>query len=242
MSLIIEAILILTALFTIISYTWKGFIKSLFGVCKYGISFIISYAFSSSLGQIISNKFMFAKVEPTVYNWLNNIHTESDGITQISGVLNNIPDNAKGLLSSLGLNMDALTDMYGEQGISAETLNNISFEISQFVSSFISNAIAYACLFFSCLIVLTIVGFILDKIFSFPVLKTLNRFLGFVFGVVCAAVNTIVLCAIITVIFSFMEIYNPEFSIEALNQSTVIFRLIYNSDIITNIINSLKIF
>ena len=240
MSLIIDVSLILIALYTIISYTHKGFIKSFFGVCKCGNAFIKSYKLAKPIGAIVSDKFMLAKVEPIVNNWLNQISLEVYDNIQINDILNNIPENFQSFLSSLGMDINNLLDVYAGQGATPETVGDLARTMSTFISGFISNAIAYICLFFIAIIVLSIVGFILDKIFSTLPLKPINKFLGFLFGIICAVINIIIVCSIIAVVLSLVEIKYPEYSVEALNSSTVLFRFINSSDIITNIIDFLK--
>ena len=50
---IIDVILILSAVLCIIIYTHKGFVKSVFGLCKYGISLLLSYLLAPLVGNVI---------------------------------------------------------------------------------------------------------------------------------------------------------------------------------------------
>ena len=241
MGLIIDIALVLAALTTVISYTNKGFIKSFFGACKCGIAFVISYTLAKPIGSLISDRFMFAKIEPVVNNWLNQMPLDQYDNIQINDIINNIPDNFKEILTSLGMDIDHLLNVYSGQGATPETIGDLARNMSVFISGFVSNAIAYIAIFFIAVIILSIVGFILDLIFSNSPLKPINKFLGFLFGIVCAIINMIITCSIIAVILSLIEMKYPEYSVEALNNTTVIFRFINSSDIITRIIDSLKI-
>jgi hypothetical protein len=183
---------------------------------------------------------MFAKVEPIVNNWLDQISLESYDNIQINDILSNIPENFQNFLSSLGMDINSMLDAYAGQGATPETVGDLARTMSTFISNFISNAIAYVCLFFIAIIILSIIGFILDTIFSTSPLKPINKFLGFLFGIICAAINMIIACSIIAVVFSIIEISAPEYSVEALDNSTVLFRFINSSNIITDIIDFLK--
>ena len=164
---IIDVILILSAVLCIIIYTHKGFVKSVFGLCKYGISLLLSYLLAPLVGNVI-------------------------------------------------------------------------YENYEMESVFISNAMAYILVFFASLLSISLVALLLDKVCDLPILKQLNKFMGFVLGVLCAAINLVAFCSLISVALHIVEIKYPQMSVEMVSQSTVIFGYINDLDIITHLISLLK--
>lgn len=95
-----------------------------------------------------------------------------------------------------------------------------------------SIAIAFLAVFLLSVILLSVLIFFLDKLFdSTPGLRQINKGLGFLFGLICAFVNLIVVCSTITLVLNITSMNNPDFSFEALKEQTVIYKWISNIDV-----------
>ncbi len=158
----IDIFLALSVVLTIIIYAHRGFIKSLFALCKGILSLVLAYIFFPHLGKVISN------------------------ILSINAVAANI--------------------------------------------------ISYIVIFIVSILALSILAFILDKIFSLPVLNKLNKILGFLLGAALAIFNLILTCSIITFILNIVQIWNPAISSSSMAEKTIVYGLISKIDFISYLI------
>ena len=102
--------------------------------------------------------------------------------------------NIEGLLDSLPAlvqkmaDTEALTEKYGAAVESFESVaNDFSASVSAPLASLISNVLAYVAIFVLLVLILKLLFLLLNKIFdSVPVLKTINRILGAILGLLAA--------------------------------------------------------
>ena len=141
MSIAIDVILALLALFIIVQYTVRGFVKSVFGALKLVLSALLTYVFTPMLFDLSDPK---------------------------------------------------------------------------------SAAVAYLLVFSASYVILAIIAFIVDKLFKLPILNTLNRFLGFLLGLLCAYVT--LACTVLSIVLSFSAQELFGMTAEQIYESTYIYR------------------
>jgi len=231
MGFLIDLILILTFAFTVIFYTYKGFIKSCFGLCKYLIAFVIAHLFAPTLSEIIFDSFMYDSINRSVYNWMSDIISNAEAQLNIQEFINKFPEFITKLLESIGVSLNSLVENSESAPMTEEALSNIATSVSSSIAEFISTALAYVSIFVVSIIVLTILVFILDKICKLPVLKQLNKTLGCIFGIICAIINVMAVCAIITLVLNIVGIEKPELIPDIISDKTIVYNFISNINI-----------
>ena len=238
MNLAIDISLVVITLATILIYTFKGFIKSILGSFKYILSFAFAYLMAPQLGAWISDKFLFSLIYSSVYNWLSGIVTQTESQININDVINQVPDIVITFFEGIGVSADSIITQQGGSALTHENLSAVSNSVATPVSSFFSTAIAFVCIFVLSIILLAILIFFLDKLFQSPGLKQLNRTLGFFFGLICAFINLIVICSVLTLILNVIGMNNPELSPESIKETTVIYKFISNINIFSCLFKS----
>lgn len=231
MGFLIDLILILTFAFTVIFYTYKGFIKSCFGLCKYLIAFVIAHLFAPTLSEIIFDSFMYDSINRSVYNWMSDIISNTEAQLNIQEFINKFPEFITKLLENIGVSLNSLVENPESAPMTEEALSNIATSVSSSIAEFISTALAYVSIFVVSVIVLTILVFILDKICKLPVLKQLNKTLGCIFGIICAIINVMAVCAIITLVLNIVGIEKPELIPDIISDKTIVYNFISNINI-----------
>lgn len=231
MGFLIDLILILTFAFTVIFYTYKGFIKSCFGLCKYLIAFVIAHLFAPTLSEIIFDSFMYDSINRSVYNWMSDIISNAEAQLNIQEFINKFPEFITKLLENIGVSLNSLVENPESAPMTEEALSNIATSVSSSIAEFISTALAYVSIFVVSVIVLTILVFILDKICKLPVLKQLNKTLGCIFGIICAIINVMAVCAIITLVLNIVGIEKPELIPDIISDKTIVYNFISNINI-----------
>lgn len=103
------------------------------------------------------------------------------------------------------------------------------------VSNAICNFIAFFVIFVVVVCFLNLLMLFLDKIFECPVLTPINKVAGFLFGVGAALLNLFMCSALIKV---FLNIFWAQ-TASVICDSTVIYKLVSNNDIISHFVNML---
>ena len=101
------------------------------------------------------------------------------------------------------------------------------------VKSILASILSFIIIFIISLIVLSILSFFVAKIADLPILKQLDRVLGFVLGLIRAALNLVVICFIITIVIKVLSIFNPDVSYTEIAGNTLIYGFISRFDFIS---------
>lgn len=230
--LLIDVVIVLVAVLTVWIYTHRGFVKSVIGLVKYGVSFALAYFVGPLLGTQIHEAFMHEKLSAAVKSWLSDqISNAGDEIDCINNLIRSLPDYINKVFNNFGISAIDISEKYGDNPISEASLSEISSEIAGPISSFLSNSIAYILIFIASLVVLSILSILLDAIFKLPVLKTLNKALGFSLGIICAVLNVLIIVSIMNIAFNLVGARYPLLSIEAVNDKTFLLGFINSLDI-----------
>ena len=88
----------------------------------------------------------------------------------------------------------------------------------------VSPVLIYALVFVAAYVILLLIGALINKIFSLPGLKTVNRFLGFLLGIGSAYIIMSIAAAVICVFPDIVGAENALYTASQLNNSTVVYR------------------
>ena len=103
------------------------------------------------------------------------------------------------------------------------------------ITLFICNLLAFIIiLFVSCLLV-SLLGFLLKKLFKLPVLHHFDKAAGLCLGVVCAIINLFVFTVIIALIIN-MGVLPPD---QPLEDNTLIYKYICQTNVVSHFMNVL---
>ena len=221
MYIAIDVILVAITLAVIIGGIRRGFIRSVFKLCSTIAAVIVAVLFYKELSAYFYDAFFFEITSEYIGGLIGNIIGDISESLDVSAIAAALPEQIRSTAELLGLNIEEIitNSITSESLVSADALTE---GIAQSVATVVSNVTAFAALFFGSLIVLGLLGFILDKIAKLPVLKTANRFLGFVFGVVEAFVLCMIVAKIILAVCSAYGALNPEFTFTAVAENTYI--------------------
>lgn len=235
----IDIILILTAAITIIVYTFRGFVKSLFGIFKYIISFILSCIFAPALGHAISNNLLLNKVNGIVSGFISNIISKAESAIDIEGLISKLPSAISNMLIKTDF-YDDVIGKYQDTLLNEDLIGEVSLSISTPVSEFISKIIAYILIFVAAIVVLSVLAFILDKMCKLPALKKMNSILGLLLGIVCAFINLILASSLISLVLNIIGLSNHEVSVAIMSEKTIVYGFINKLDIISGLMSIIK--
>lgn len=231
MSLIFDLLIIIVAVLSVILGIKRGFIKSVSLLLSVAVSIVAVFAFAPSAAKLISANFISDELSDSFTNtvgaylpddiltseqakeWitdnidsnenlkaaLSNIGITGDDI--ISGI-----DSADSVIGDTQATVDGAIENYDGEGFIGE----LAAEIAECKANTLSTAIAGIVIFILAMIIMSIVMKLLNKIVKLPILNSINKLLGLVFGIVCAAALTLVLSNLAITFMEPLSAYNNE--------------------------------
>lgn len=232
MKYFLDLSLALLILATVISCWRRGFIRSVLGAAKALISAIVTYIFGSAVSAWLESKYMLSHVTEVIYNRLLGMFGQGSDHFDLSAVLNQLPDWLKSLLSVFRVDLTEIEETYGSmtEG-SAEALHEMAQSIGQPVAQILSDVVAYAALFFGSMLALSLLAFFLGKVADLPIIRTCDRFLGFLLGVLGAVVYASAYTLILYLLLSFIQTSYEQLAFSQAFGETVLFRWVYEHNI-----------
>lgn len=198
---------ILILIFNYIAGTKVGLVNKILSVGTIFISIYISKIFGPTFSKFINT------------NWLNNILNKN---------IQNIPDlveNTDKTISTFPFSIDSITS-----GITSIAQDNISK-----ISLFLITLFSYAIVFVLSMIIIKIIGKILVMVDYVPILGTINRIGGGVFGIFEVLLITEIILFVLKLLSAFPVILNFISYIEV----TPIINTLYSNNFINGIFSSM---
>lgn len=226
MSLIIDIAFLFVALMTLVHYTKKGFIKTVFKFGNLVISVIVSALIGPSLAPWVSANYIAAPMHAAVVRALEGLVAFSGGSfhNAFASIMARLPM----WLSNLIRSTDAEEAMAKLTESAMRNIDATATAVSSKAAFIVSAAISYAALFIgSYLLLKFLIVPLLDKLFDLPVLHWINSFLGFVVGALASFVNVMLIAYLVSFLSRFCSQDVSEF---------------INNSVIINFITNLNIF
>ena len=198
-SYVLDILYILAAVFVVILFTSKGFVASVSRFGKYIASAILTYIFGPILSAFLYEKWIFPWIfRPVAERTAKFLHN-TIGSVDMDGRVDSLP-----LLVRRFANADALKEKYGA---AVGNIDSFSKELAETVSAppagLLSNLLAYIAVFLVSMLLLSVLFFLLEKLFEgVPALNAVNRFLGFLLGLLAAFLALAVITWLLGVLIS----------------------------------------
>ncbi len=183
----------------------RGLIKTAFGCFTLVAAILLSYFFGSYAADFLRSTKVYESTEKGIYNVIAEKFDgmKKEGLDDIEKSRKGFEDSAAAKnLERLGLDVSSLFDRYEmsvEEGAD-EAVSGFAKETAKSIAHCLANAVGILAVFLLALLALKLLGFLLDKIFRLPVLKTINRFAGLAVGIVLGLLSCFVLCTVIEIL------------------------------------------
>lgn len=185
------AIIVLTIVFAV----KKGFIKTLINSVSFLLALLVTICFAGRLADVLKNTAIAKGIENSTETVLQNI--VDDSMITTAKLFDGTNEKLNSLLKTAGLtNSDILKGRAPE----SVSIADASKTIAKPVTDVIALVLAVIILFLGTKLLLSLVSWLLTKIMKLPVLKKLNKSLGFILGVILAVVRVCLFCFIVTAI------------------------------------------
>lgn len=233
MSLIIDLVIIVSAIISVVLGVKRGFVKSVMSFASILLAVIAVYLFTAPTAAILNEKYIGKYLDEAVSEQITQILSAGVGKIDLEKLIDERPDALEEIAKRFNVDLDSIAEYYSEKLADltdAEAINGISEHISSPAATAISQILAAIAIFVVTLIVLKLLSLVLDLIFKLPVLKTLNSILGLIFGIASALLSTYILANLAFGLVGALGAINPElFNESAINGSVVLKYFVENN-------------
>lgn len=180
---LVDILIITVFLITVGVSTYRGFVKSAVGIAVILCSFLAAKIFGGPIGAWIDGVFMFNIMDNALASFLQATLGELSGTIDGAALMEKIPESIRNLLELVGTDSEAFIESLSSiEIITEDNIREVSARIAHPISAFVSEVIGYLGIFIVGLIVFRVIGSLVVGIFKLPLLRTLDRILGFVVG------------------------------------------------------------
>lgn len=222
--IIIDAILIAIIFFSAIISAKRGFVRSAIEVVGSIIVIYLCITISSPVANVIYEK----TIEPSIINSVEE-NIEKSGEKTTDTVWNALPEIVTGNSSIFGIDKSSLQEKVNIGEESAKTVANsaVSSVAKPVLVRIISLAIC-TILIIVLLFAVKLLARTLNKLFSFSILGSFNRFLGAILGVLKGILFCVVFTIVVSLIISVAKTDFGFFTKDNISK-TYLFRFIYGA-------------
>lgn len=209
-AVIIDIALIAVFIVIVGIYGKKGFLKSLIGLASNILALILAVIFSSNLGAYIDKTFVR---EPMIQWFVNTLSpTASNDNASVEDVdfdslIESVPEFFSDALDFLNVDLETMSEKYykftHDYGVDRAKSEIVGYVVSP-ISEIVSRLIAFVLLYIAFLILAKIVEWLASFIGKIPGLRVMDKFAGFIIGVVTATLVSFVFVSVINITFSFI--------------------------------------
>ena len=189
MNFLLDLLLLVIVIGTIARCTSRGFVKSVVHLVSMAVSFFAARAFSPKLALWLETEVLADRITGTVTETIRSLARSAGEKLDLSRLFADMPEDFSALLKRYGADVDALSGRFGRMSDAGEAVaDSMARAIAEPVVQGLANVCAFVLIFIGAMLACTLIGLLLDLIVKLPVLRTANRFCGFLLGIVCAAV------------------------------------------------------
>lgn len=234
MDAILDIIIVLIAFLTIYFAFRNGFVKTLLSASSFFIAIVITVLLLSPVKTAFMDTSLAEGVRDRIETEIDSILVKN-GFEDVEELIQ--PDTEANeflnILDKVGIEKDQLQTEFNEWKTDAGV--DLKEKLIDFIAEPVVNAIvtvaAIVLLFFGSMILLKIVAYVLDKICKLPVLKTANKLLGLLLGILLALVRIYLFCIIVKLLLPYGQALDIEVLTKINPGNTLLFKLFYDINI-----------
>lgn len=245
-AVIIDIALIAVFIVIVGIYGKKGFLKSLIGLASNIVALILAVIFSAKLGTYIDKTFVR---EPMIQWFVNTLSptasTENASVDDMDfdSLLESAPKFFTDALDFLNVDLETVSEKYYKfaEGFGSDRAKSeiVGYVVGP-VSDVVSRLIAFVVLYIAFLILAKIVEWLASLIGKIPGLRVLDKFAGFIVGLITATLVSFVFVSVINITFSFILRNVPVESKQEIVSNTYVFRTLDSVNPLNSIFDKFK--
>ncbi len=190
---------------------FRGFVKPLINILSLIVAFLVTKYFYAQFLMFLNNNFNLTRnIKSNIIIFLGNMNLPE---TFGSNSINNL--KLEGKLTAL---KPFIIKFLEDKNL--DIISSVSFvqKFSDWVSTQIATLFSVLLLFLAIVLIIRIVGVFIDKIFTLPVFRGINKTAGVIFGILKGLLESMLIIVLITL---FAPVFGGEAILESLNKSVI---------------------
>jgi len=242
MSLLLDGLILICALWCIITGARQGFIRAAIGLVKGAVSLLAAWAYTPVVRETIKDNYIIGQIADGISETLRSLALNLETQTyDLSKVAADLPEAYTAILTRYGIDIPSFTAKIADITQADESMiYDYSAQIADPCASLVASAAAFAMLFLGVYIALSLAAWLCDLIFHLPVLSEANHFAGFVFGCMEAVFFAYVIAVVGAELMTAMGPIDSTLFGPSVVENTVICRFITENNIFTLITDVLR--
>lgn len=228
MSWTLDIIIILIVSLTVYFAAKNGFVKTAISASSFIIAILLTAILTTPVAEAIKASPLSATVRNATEDRIESILLE--GSYEMSSLLEGESEEFNKLLAVARIDKDDLMEKYVSMDPD-KVAYNLAVEISNPIIDTVAIIVAIIIIYIGTQIILSVVSFILDKVCRLPVLKSCNKFLGIVVGVVLALLRACLFCFVIKILMENADFLGSSFIAGLAPEKTLLFKTFSEIDI-----------
>ena len=241
MSLAIDAVILFAAVLIIWLGVRRGFIRSVMGLVTGITSTVAAYAYTPVLAAYIRKNYLIENITNGISETLRSLalDTETD-LYNLDRLAADLPEPFTAILERYGIEAETFIEQIrGLSACDSSIVDAFSAQIAAPTTSVLASVAAFVIIFFVILIVLSLLTGLLDLIFTLPVLRGANVFLGFLLGVAEAALFACLLATVMSVLARALGALDPSMFGTDVVEDTIICKFVMEHNILERMAQAL---
>lgn len=199
---LIDTVLVLLFAVMVIYGIKEGFVRMALNTVAVFVAFIIAKTLSPGFASAFYNTFLSERVYESIQDKLAVSGNSGQAAKQAAAVLESIPEFAANIANSIGIDLNGLTSQVKQMELSGASLaRDLTDKVAAPILTAVMQVVMFVVLLIIFYLILLVVIRIVDRVFKLPVLKTANRFLGGILGVVKGGVLVFLICVVLGLLF-----------------------------------------
>ena len=187
MTMLLDIAIVLTVILTTVSGTRNGFVRSIMNLITFVCALYCAISFSELLSDWLYTRFFYEGITRNAQRAIEGIVQSGLEQLDLSLLFQHTPQAFHDLILRYNGSYEAVEEIY-RQNIAlpaADIIRKMAENLAVNSARLAADTTAFGGIFFAVTLVLRIITALLDLIFRLPVLNSLNRFAGFLLGLVC---------------------------------------------------------
>ena len=242
MSLLLDGLILVCALWCIITGARQGFIRAAIGLVKGVVSLLAAWAYTPVVRDTIKDNYIIGQIADGISETLRSLALNLETQTyDLSRVAADLPEAYTAILNRYGIDIPSFTaKIAGITQADEGMIYDYSTQIAEPCASLVASAAAFAMLFLGAYAALSLAAWLCDLIFHLPVLSEANHFAGFVFGCIEAVFFAYIIAVVGAELMNAMGPIDSTLFGPSVVENTVICKFITENNIFTWITDVLR--
>ncbi len=239
MSLFLDLLLVAVFAVTVWTAYKRGFFKSVMSFVSVIASVLVAYTFTPALSVVIREKLIHSSLTSALAETVASLaDAGAEAAENTVYDLTALADNTQfeSIVNKYGADMEAVGELIIENSAGGyDAVEKIASAVTYPVANTLATVVAFAVCYIVTLVLLKIFTLVIGSLFKLPVLSTMDRGLGIVFGVITAFIAVYVIAMVAEPCLTALSAVLPGIVTEDMFENSIILKFFADYNLLSMI-------